>query len=100
MPKLRSLETIQRRRRMPKIEGLKDFPLGLLGLTPESIERSNGGVVIPLELIPFIKVCKASKVVRVQRATDKQKFVLRLRAEESRKHLERKRKSPRKGGKH
>lgn len=85
---------------MPKIDGLEDFPLDLLGLTPESIEESNGGIVIPRELLPYVKICKAPKVVRVQRADKAARYFLRLKAEESREHLKRKRKSPKKGGKH
>jgi hypothetical protein len=101
MPKTRrKTQAITVKKRKPMIEGLEDFPLHLLGLTPKSIEESNGHIILPKELLPYIKICRTPKAVREYHARLKREYELRLKAEESQKYLKRERKSPRKGGKH
>ena len=85
MPKQRqqtSLKTVP-------IDGLDEFPLEVLGLTPESIERSNGHIKIPAELLPYLKICKMPRTQRVQKTKYQQKYLLRLKARESKKALKR-----------
>lgn len=79
------------------IDGLEDFPLEILGLTPESIERSDGHIKIPVELLPFIKIVKTPRHLRRRRAKYKRDYLLRLDARKSQEFLKKKRlKSPRK----
>ncbi|MEM2111352.1 MAG: hypothetical protein QXX08_05690 [Candidatus Bathyarchaeia archaeon] len=77
------------------IDGLQDFPLELLGLTPESIERSNGHIKIPIELLPYIKICKTPVINRKKKAEAQQKYLLRLKARESQEILREKMRSTR-----
>ena len=48
--------TTQEKKPKVNIDGLEDFDLSVVGLTVDSIERSGGHIVIPLELIPFLKI--------------------------------------------
>jgi hypothetical protein len=73
--------TVQKEKRLPvNIDGLEDFDLSVVGLTPDSIERSGGHIVVPVELIPFLKICKMPKVTRRKVAETKQRYVMRLKA--------------------
>lgn len=102
MPKTRrKTQAITVKERKPTIEGLDEFPLHLLGLTPKSIEESNGKIILPKELLPYIKICKTPKAVRDYHARLKREYELKLKAQESEEYLKKKKhKSPRKGGKH
>jgi len=77
-----------------EIEGLKEFPLDVLGLSPESIERSEGHIKIPIELLPFIKIVKTPPHIRKQRAKYKRDYELRLNARKSQEALKGKLKKP------
>jgi hypothetical protein len=72
--------TTQEKKPKVNIDGLEDFDLSVVGLTVDSIERSGGHIVIPLELIPFLKICKMPKVTRRKVADSKQRYALRLKA--------------------
>jgi hypothetical protein len=73
--------TVQKEKQLPvNIDGLEDFDLSVVGLTPDSIERSGGHIIIPLELMPFLKICKMPKVTRRKVAETKQRYVMRLKA--------------------
>jgi hypothetical protein len=85
---MKRLETIQKER--VKIDGLDDFPLKLVGLTIDSIEKSGGHVKIPIELLPYIKICKMPVLARKQKAKTQFKYLLKLRRKN--------RRSPKKGG--
>lgn len=73
-----------------ELDGIKEVPLNLLGLSIESIEASNGHIKIPRELIPYIKFCKHPKIVRDYKASE----IARYRLKQDLK----KRKSTRRGG--
>jgi hypothetical protein len=90
--------TIQKEKEKPavKIDGLEDFPLELVGLTPDSIERSGGHIRIPLELLPFLKICRMPAVTRKKKAKEQHRYLLRLRAGKVKPHKDRKNKLPRK----
>jgi|YelNatPaOPRAMG01_1025707.scaffolds.fasta_scaffold515159_1 hypothetical protein len=85
-----------RKGRTVMIDGLEDFPLEILGLTPESIERSDGHIKIPVELLPYIKICKTPVISRKKKAEVQHKYLLRLKARESQEFLRKKRLSTRK----
>jgi hypothetical protein len=78
------------------IEGLDEFPLEILGLTPESIEKSDGHIKIPIELLPYIKIVRTPTHIRQKRAKYKRDYLLRLKAKESQEYLKRKIRSTRK----
>jgi hypothetical protein len=59
------------------IDGLEDFPLEVIGLTVDSVERSGGHIIIPLELVPFLKVCRMPAVTRKKKA--REQYLLRVR---------------------
>jgi hypothetical protein len=74
-------QTIQKERKPAvKIAGIEDFDLSVVGLTVESIEKSGGHVKIPLELIPFLKICKMPAVTRKKKAEEQNRYLLRLKA--------------------
>ena len=100
MPRTRrSTQAITKTKRKPVIEGLEDFPLHLLGLTPKSIEESNGKIILPKELLPYVKICRTPKAVRDYHARLKREYELRLKAEESAEYLKRKKhRLPKRGG--
>ena len=77
-----------------QIEGLDDFPLEVLGLTAASIERSGGHIRIPIELIPYIKIVRAPKHIRDQRAKYKRDYLLRVDLSKSGEELEKQGKRP------
>ena len=78
--------TTQKEKQPPvKIDGLEDFDLGVVGLTPDSIERSGGSIVIPLELVPFLKICKQPAVTRKQKAEEMNRWRLKVRKNKSKK---------------
>ena len=85
---MRKLKTVQKSR-VP-IDGLEDFPLEVLGLTPESIERSNGHIKIPLELLPYLKICKTPVPTRKKKAQTQYRYLMRVKARESKEALKRK----------
>lgn len=78
MKKTKTVQTV-----ISAIDGLEDFPLEALGLTPESIEKSNGHIKIPIELLPYIKICKTPVLSRKQKAKTQYRYLLKLRAKES-----------------
>jgi hypothetical protein len=72
--------TVQKEKRLVvRIDGLEDFPLETVGLTVDSIERADGHVKIPIELIPFIKICRMPVVTRRKKAKDQRNYLLRVR---------------------
>jgi len=73
------------------IEGLEDFPLKILGLSIESIEKSKGHIKIPIELLPYLKIVRTPKHIREQRAKYKRDYELRL-------DMKKRRKSTKRGG--
>jgi hypothetical protein len=80
------------------IDGLEDFPLELLGLTVDSIEKSNGHIIIPIELLPYLKIHKQSVLTRNSRSKIQHKYLLRLKANDSYEYLRNKSKLPKKRG--
>lgn len=87
---MQKTKTVQKEKKpVVKIDGLEDFPLKTVGLTEDSIEKSGGHIKIPLELIPFIKICRTPAVTRKKRAKIQHKYLLRAKRK-SKKH-------PRKG---
>ena len=81
--------TSKSRQIVEELNGLKDVPLNVLGLSIESIEASDKHIRIPKELIPYIKFCKHPKIIRDYKAEQ----IARYRLKQDLK----KRKSPRKG---
>ena len=67
------------------IAGLEDFPLNVLGLSIESIERANGHIKIPVELLPYLKICKTPIVQRKRKAETQYRYVLKLRSSKEKK---------------
>ncbi len=67
---------------------MEDFPLEILGLTPESIEMSKGHIMIPRELLPYIKICKMPVNLREKNTEKLQQYRLRLKHQESKKYLD------------
>ena len=62
------------------LAGLESFPLEKLGLTVESIESSNRHILIPRELLPYLKLCKTTVTQREKGAIRHDRFLLRLKA--------------------
>lgn len=62
-----------------EIDGLEDFPLEIVGLTPDSIERSGGHIKIPIELLPFLKIMKQPVSMRKMKARYQDKWLLRVK---------------------
>lgn len=89
MPKKATRKTKEKGAFRTVINGLGEFPLEVLGLTPESIERSNGRIHIPVELLPYLKICKMPKHYRDKNAAKLQAYRLRLRHKESQRTLNR-----------
>jgi hypothetical protein len=82
--------TIQKEKKPAvKIAGLGDFDLSIVGLTPDSIERSGGHIKIPIELIPFLKICKMPAVTRKKKADEQHRYLLKLRAGKVKPHKDR-----------
>ena len=73
------LKKTQKDRLAVKIDGLDDFLLETVGLTVDSIERSGGHIKIPLELIPFLKICRMPAVTRKKKAKQQQRYLLRVK---------------------
>jgi hypothetical protein len=74
--------TIQKEEKTPpvKIDGMEDFPFEVVGLTVESIERSGGHIKIPIELMPFLKICRMPAITRKKKANEQHRYLLRLKA--------------------
>jgi len=62
------------------IDGLEDFPLETVGLTVDSIEKSNGSIVIPVELLPFLKIHRQPLMTRKKNAETQYRYLLRLKS--------------------
>ena len=74
-------KTVHKEKRKPdlKIDGLEDFPLETIGLTVDSIERSGGHIIIPIELMPFIKICRMPATTRKKKAEVQHSYLLRVK---------------------
>ena len=83
---MRKQAALQKERSV-EIDGLKDFPLEVLGLTPESIEMSNGHIIIPRELLPYIKICRMPVNYRERNAERIQRYRLSLKVRDKHKKL-------------
>ena len=62
------------------IEGAEDFPLETVGLNSDSIEKSNGSILIPVELLPFLKIHRQPLVTRKKNAEAQYRYLLRLKS--------------------
>ena len=86
--------TIQKEKKTPvKIDGMEDFPFEVVGLTVDSIERSGGSIRIPIELLPFLKICKMPAITRKKKAEEQQRYLIRLRAGKATPNKDRKNRS-------
>ena len=83
-------KVVQKETPAVKIEGLDDFPLETVGITVESIERSDGHVRIPIELMPFLKLCRMPAVTRKKKAEQQHRYLLRVK-KRKRKHQRKRR---------
>jgi len=63
-----------------QIDGSEDFPFKTVGVTEDSIEKSNGSIVIPVELLPFLKLHRQPLVTRKKNAEVQYRYLLRLKA--------------------
>ena len=63
-----------------QIDGSEDFPFQTVGVTEDSIEKSNGSVVIPIELLPFLKLHRQPSVTRKKNAEAQYRYLLRLKS--------------------
>jgi len=89
MPKQEQRAVAQEKEKKPlMIDGLEDFPLKLLGLSVDSIERSNGHIKVPVELLPYLRICKTPVLTRKIRAKIQHEYYLRLKTKELRKDIE------------
>jgi len=73
-----------------ELDGIEDVPLRELGLSIESIERSEGHIKIPIELLAYIKFCKNPKIIRDHKTREIARYRLR--------HDLNRRKSTKRGG--
>jgi len=71
--------SVQKKKCEVEIDGLEDFPLEIVGLTPDSIEKSGGHIKIPLELVPFLKVMKQPVLTRKMKSKYQDKWLLRVK---------------------
>jgi hypothetical protein len=72
--------TVQKEKKCDvEIDGLEDFPLEIVGLTPDSIERSGGHIKIPIELLPFLKIMKQPVMTRKMKSNYQNKWLLRVK---------------------
>jgi hypothetical protein len=74
--------------RKATIDGIEDFPLKSLGLKSNPIEKSDGHVIIPVELLPYLKIHKQTAMTRKNRLKIEHKYLSNLKRS----------KSPKKGG--
>ena len=70
---------MRRQNQTIQIEGLKDFPIEDFGLTKKSIRISNNNVMIPTELMPYLKLTRTPKDIRKLRAKYKREYEHRLK---------------------
>jgi hypothetical protein len=68
-----------------EIDGLEDFPLEVVGLTVDSIERSKGHIKIPIELVPFLKIMKRPASARKMKAREQCEYLLRVKKKKEKK---------------
>jgi hypothetical protein len=79
-------ESVEKKK--PMIEGLEDFPLELLGLSVNSIERSGGHIKIPLELLPYLKICRLPRQIRNKIAEKQHRYYLSLKVKDLHRDIE------------
>lgn len=53
------------------LDGLDSFPIQDLGLSKSSIKRVGDSVLIPLEILPFLKLLKKPKFIRKQETKER-----------------------------
>jgi hypothetical protein len=73
-----------------KIDGSEEFPFDSLGLTKGSIKRKGEFILIPVELMPYLKLCILPVRRRIQVADYMYRYRKNLRNNGS--------KSPKRGG--
>ncbi|MCL6579044.1 MAG: hypothetical protein K6T73_06610 [Candidatus Bathyarchaeota archaeon] len=62
-----------------KIDGSEEFPFDSLGLTKDSIKRKGEFILIPVELMPYLKLCILPVRRRIQVADYMYRYRKKLR---------------------
>ena len=61
------------------IDGIEDFPLKELGLKSNPVQKSDGHVIIPIELLPYLKIHKQTALTRRNRSKIQSKYLSNLK---------------------
>ena len=67
------------------IDGIDEFPLEDFGLTVESIKEKDGYIMIPRELLTYLKICKQPKFIRFLRARQQERYMSNAKRKSSKK---------------